>query len=336
MGFSGAEQALALSDIQAFLRLVAHYLDAAIDKARTPQGIVTYFAYEAEQYHELETGGIAVTRFQQKPLPLFLEGFVHALRIADPMQAQTLYQAVRNSDLYDAKLGMYRVNEPLGDRALDLGRIGVFNYGWLENGSIFLHMHYKFVLEMVRAGLVDEFYAHIESLLVPFHDPGEYKRNPIENSSFLVSSGFTIDARQHGRGCVARLSGATVEFLHLWTHLFLGPAPFTWEAGILAFKPTPLLAAAFFSAEAQIATPFVEPETLPAASATCTLFGSTLLVYSNPQRRDTFGPEAVKPIEYRLYGRDGTTQTLTAASVSGPVAEALRLGQFRRVDVLLG
>ncbi|WP_445369213.1 hypothetical protein ACH5Y9_08070 [Methylomonas sp. BW4-1] len=336
MGFAGAEQALALSDIQAFLRLATRYLDAAIDKARTPQGIVTYFAYEAEHYHELDTEGIAVTRFQQKPLPLFLEGFVHALRIAGPMQAQTLYQAVHNSDLYDAKLGMYRVNEPLGDKALDLGRIGVFNYGWLENGSIFLHMHYKFVLEMVRAGLVEEFYAHIETLLLPFHDPDTYKRNPIEASSFLVSSGFTVDVRQHGRGCVARLSGATVEFLHLWTHLFVGPTPFVFVDGLLAFKSTPVLAAAFFTAEAQIATPFVEHETLPTASATCTLFGSTLLVYLNPQRRNTFGQEAVKPIEYRLYGRDSTTQTLTAASVSGPAAEALRLGQFRRVDVLLG
>lgn len=336
MGFAGAEQALALADIQSFLSLVANYLDIAIDKARTPRGIVTYFAYDAEHYHELETGGIAVTRFQQKQLPLFLEGFVHALRIADQTQAQTLYQAVQNSELFDSKLGMYRVNEPLGDNALDLGRIGVFNYGWLENGSIFLHMHYKFVLEMVRAGLVDEFYAHIETLLVPFHDPGEYKRNPIENSSFLVSSGFTVDTRQHGRGCVARLSGATVEFLHLWTHLFVGPTPFVFADGLLAFKPAPKLATTFFTHEAQIVTPFAETETLPADSATCTLFGSTLLVYLNPQRRDTFGQEAVKPIQYQLFGRDGTTPTVTADSITGALAEALRLGQFRRVDVWLG
>ena len=98
---------------------------------------------------------------------------------------------------------MYRLNAPLGDNALELGRIGVFNYGWLENGSIFLHMHYKFVLEMVRAGLADEFYDQIERLLVAFRDPAEYGRNPVENSSFLVSSGFAIDPRQHGRGCVA-------------------------------------------------------------------------------------------------------------------------------------
>ncbi|OAI03824.1 hypothetical protein [Methylomonas methanica] len=334
MGFAGAEQALA--DIQSFLGLVTNYLNTAIDKARTPKGIVTYFAYDAEQYRELETGGLEVTHFRQKQLPLFLEGFVHALRIADPVQAQTLYQAVQNSELFDRKLGMYRVNESLGDDALDLGRIGVFNYGWLENGSIFLHMHYKFVLEMVRAGLIDEFYAHIETLLLPFHEPSEYKRNPIENSSFLVSSGFTIDARQHGRGCVARLSGATVEFLHLWTHLFLGPKPFVLEGDILVFKPRPFLAATFFTGGEQSVTPFADEETLRANSATCTLFGSTLLVYVNPQRRDTFGEDAVKPLQFQLYGRDGTTQSVSTANIEGATAEALRSGQYRRIDVLLG
>lgn len=336
MGFAGAERALALADIQSFLSLVTNYLDTAIDKARTPKGIVTYFAYEAEQYQALEAGGLEVTHFRQKQLPLFLEGFVHALRIADPRQAQALYQAVQHSELFDRKLGMYRVNEPLGDNALDLGRIGVFNYGWLENGSIFLHMHYKFVLEMVRAGLIDEFYAHIETLLLPFHEPSEYKRNPIENSSFLVSSGFTIDARQHGRGCVARLSGATVEFLHLWTHLFLGPTPFVLETGILVFKPRPFLAATFFTADEQSVAPFADEETLPANSATCTLFGSTLLVYVNPQGRDTFGEDAVKPLEFQLYGSDCTTQSVSTASIKGATAEALRSGQYRRIDVLLG
>ncbi|MFZ2407484.1 MAG: hypothetical protein WAW41_20290, partial [Methylobacter sp.] len=202
MGFDGAEHALSVASVQNFLATVSNYLDAAIDKARTPEGIVTYFSYEAEQYQKIADGKTAVTRFKQKPIPLFLEGFVHALRIAEPEEVRRLYDAARNSELFDKKLGMYRVNEPLGENALDLGRIGVFNYGWLENGSIFLHMHYKFVLEMVRAGLIEEFYDQIEQLLVAFRDPMEYGRNPVENSSFLVSSGFAIDPRQHGRGCV--------------------------------------------------------------------------------------------------------------------------------------
>ncbi|MEQ1621635.1 MAG: hypothetical protein ABL919_09525 [Methylococcales bacterium] len=335
MGFEGAELAVTINELQNFLAAVSNYLNAAIDKARTPEGIITYFSYEAEQYQELEGGKAAVTRFKQKPLPLFLEGFVHALRIANPQEARSLFDAVQKSELYDTQLGMYRVNEPLGENALDLGRIGVFNYGWLENGSIFLHMHYKFVLEMVRAGLVDEFYRDIEKLLVAFRDPMEYGRSPIENSSFLVSSGFAIDPRQHGRGCVARLSGSTVEFLHLWTTLFLGPAPFVFEAGKLLFRPAPVLSKSFFSTQEQTVNPFGLEEILPVDSAACALLGSTLLVYINHTHQDTYGDAAVKPCRYYLYGRDGNVQVVEGLYLEGQVAEALRFGQCRRVDVVL-
>jgi hypothetical protein len=335
MGFAGTEQAMSVTAVQNFLATVSNYLNVAVGKAKGPEGIVTYFAYEAEQYREIEGGKAQVSRFKQKPLPLFLEGFVHALRIAEPDEARRLYEAARKSELFDQKLGMYRLNAPLGDNALELGRIGVFNYGWLENGSIFLHMHYKFVLEMVRAGLTDEFYDQIEQLLVAFRDPAEYKRNPIENSSFLVSSGFSIDPRQHGRGCVARLSGSTVEFMHLWTHLFLGPNPFMFEQGKLLFKPAPVLAKSLFSTAVRSVNLFGAEETLPAGSAACALLGSTLLVYINPEHQDTFGDAAVRPCRYVLHGRDGSMQTVESQHLEGQTAETLRLGQFRRVDVVL-
>ena len=335
MGFGGAEYTVTYEAVTNFLAGVSNYLDAAIAKARTPQGISTYFAYDAEQYQDAAEG-VDVARFVQKRIPMFLEGFVHALRIANPAEARDLYQAVQNSALFDQKLGMYRVNEPLGDNALDLGRIGVFNYGWLENGSIFLHMHYKFVLEMLKAGMVDEFYGQIEKLLVAFRDPVEYGRNPVENSSFLVSSGFAIDPRQHGRGCVARLSGATVEFLQLWTYVFLGASPFVLEDGGLRFKPAPVLSKAFFTSEAQSIKPFGCTENLPADSAACALLGNSLLVYLNPNQQNTYGDSAVRPRGFDLYGRDGSRQTVDAACLEGQTAEALRRGEFRRVDVLLG
>ena len=335
MGFDGVERNLSITVLRNFLAAASGYLDAAISKARTPEGIITYFAYQAEQYQEIEGAKAIVTRFSQKPLPLFLEGFVHALRIAGPDEARRLYDAARNSELFDRKLGMYRVNEPLGENALDLGRIGVFNYGWLENGSIFLHMHYKFVLEMLRSGLVKEFYDDIDKLLVAFRDPKEYRRNPVENSSFLVSSGFAVDPRQHGRGCVARLSGATVEFLHLWTHLFLGAAPFVFEQGRLLFKPSPVLAKSFFSSDQQSVRPFDVEEILPAHSAACAILGTTLLVYINPAQQHSFGDAVVRPCRYRLYGRDGSTQAVEGGWLEGGAAESLRLGEFRRVDVVL-
>ena len=335
MGFAGVERDLSFTAVQRFLEKVSSYLDTAIAKAWTPQGIMTYFAYQAEQYHEIEEGRAEVISFRQKPLPLFLEGFVHAMRVAPPRDVRALFAAVRSSELFDEKLGMYRLNVPLGENAQTLGRIGVFNYGWLENGSIFLHMHYKFVLEMVRAGLIEAFYRDIDKLLVAFHDPNAYGRNPVENSSFLVSSGFAVDSRQHGRGCVARLSGATVEFLHLWIHLFLGPAPFVLEAGRLLFKPQPALSKTLFSTDAQYVDFFDVKELLPANTAACAFLGTTLLVYINPTRQDTFGDNAVKPCGYQLYGRDDSMQTVESCKLEDQVAEAIRLGYFRRIDVLL-
>lgn len=336
MGFDGEERSVALSAAKRFLGKVSDYLDDAIARARTPAGIVTYFAHEAADFREIAPDRVEVPRFRQRPLPLFLEGFVHALRVAEPEEVRPLYDAVRRCALFDATLGMFRLNVPLGDDALDLGRIGVFNYGWLENGSIFLHMHYKLVLEMVRCGLLAEFHGQIERLLVAFRDPVEYRRNPTECSSFLVSSGFEIDPRQHGRGCVARLSGATVELLHLWIHLFLGPAPFVLENGRLLFRPRPALGRAFFTATEERVAPFGIEEIVPAGSAACALLGSTLLVYQNPSRQDCFGPDAVAPSRFHLYGRDEGVTVVEGAHLESPEAEALRRGRYRRVDVVLG
>ncbi|MCK9398321.1 MAG: hypothetical protein M0Q44_22390, partial [Methylobacter sp.] len=65
------------------------------------------------------------------------------------------------------------------------------------------------------------------------------------------------------------------------------------------------------------------------------LLGATLLVYINPGRQDTFGDAAVKPCRYLLHGRDGSMQTVEGRHLEGQAAEALRLGQFRRVDAVL-
>jgi hypothetical protein len=135
---------------------------------------------------------------------------------------------------------------------------------------------------------------------------------------------------------VARLSGATVELVHLWLHLFLGPAPFLFKHGRLSFKPAPMLSKTFFTASGQQVNPFGSQETLPAGSAACALLGSTLLVYLNPSRRDCFGPDAVSPRRFHLYGRRDGVAMVEGSCLEGREAEALRLGHYRRVDVLLG
>jgi len=96
-----------------------------------------------------------------------------------------------------------------------------------------------------------------------------------------------------------------------------------------------VLSKTFFSTNEQCVNPFGFEETLPVGSAACALLETTLLVYINPERQDTFGDDAVKPCRYLLHGRDGSIQTVEAPYLEGQTAETLRQGQFRRVDVVL-
>ena len=76
-------------------------------------------------------------------------------------------------------------------------------------------MEYKYLLEILKAGLYAEFFEDFKQILIPFQDSQVYRRSPLENSSFLVSSAHP-DEKLHGAGFVARLSGSTAEFLEIW------------------------------------------------------------------------------------------------------------------------
>ena len=53
---------------------------------------------------------------------------------------------------------MYKVNAPIASLPPDVGRTRVFAPGWLENESVWIHMEYKFMLEVLKAGLYEEFF----------------------------------------------------------------------------------------------------------------------------------------------------------------------------------
>ncbi len=115
---------------------------------------------------------------------------------------------------------------------MEIGRLRAFTPGWLENEFDFLHMEYKYLLELLRAGLYEEFFEDFRNTLVAFQDPAGYGRSPLENSSFIVSSAHP-DKSQHGRGFVARLTGATAEFLSMWNLMMVGQEPFFIDDGQL-------------------------------------------------------------------------------------------------------
>ncbi len=271
-----------------------------------------------------------ISRFEADPLPLFLEGQVHWLRVCSHEKASQIYHAVRQSPLLDKDLQMYKLNECLQSCSPEIGRARTFSRGWFENESIWLHMSTKYLLELVNNDLYDEFYADAQTMLVPFMDPTIYGRSILENSSFIASSDCP-DPAARGRGFVARLSGTTAEYIQLWLALTVGKKPFTVKDGQLSFSLNPALPAKWFTEE-PVHVNWNETEILiPANAFACALLGDILLVYHNPDRRNTYGKNAAGPVKYCLEG-----QTEVAASeVTGEWAEQIRRRDIRRIDVWL-
>ncbi len=75
---------------------------------------------------------------------------------------------MRHSDLYDEKLSMYKVNASLQNASFELGRARAFTPGWLENESIWLHMEYKYLLELIRNGMYEAFFEDFHKAAIPF------------------------------------------------------------------------------------------------------------------------------------------------------------------------
>lgn len=342
LGIDGTTVALPGAALTEFFAVVDATLARGLARAKDAQGLpISYYLHEVAQHEVLPSAPpapatrdeprathVQARKFRHKPVSAFLEGAVQALRTCrSPAEARALYQAVRSSMLYDTPLGMYRVNAPLDDMSFEVGRSKIFSPGWLENESIFLHMYYKFLLETLRNGLHDEFFADLKTGLVAFHDPATYGRSPLENSSFIASSRFP-DAKVHGVGFVARLSGATAEWISMVLHMGLGAQPFVMEAGQLCFKPQPVLAEELFTHEAQ--------GDAPANSFGFKLFGQTWVVYTNPQRRNTFGVNAVAPKAFKLTYADGATRTHSSDHLPEPLARDLRDGKLQRLEITLG
>ena len=305
LGVSGKELRIERDEIARFLTLGLEKLRKGIKKGYANGIPYSYFVNE-------ECG-------REKPLPVFLEAAVHAFRVEkDSAKAGELYNNVKKSGLYDRKLAMYKLNAPLEKESLEIGRIRVFTPGWLENESVWLHMEYKFLLEILKAGLYDEFFKDFKSALIPFQPPARYGRSILENSSFLASSVF-FDQNLRGNGFVARLSGATAEFLNILLIMNLGNEPFKVRAGSLVFSPSPVLHRMFFTS----------------GSYTFNVFQNTFITYNNPKKQNTFGPDSVKPVGYKLRYANGNKAVIEARELGEPFSVDLRSGAIESVSIAL-
>src|SRR5258706_6122886 len=246
--------------------------------------------------------------------------------VQSPKEAKRLYEAVQKSALYDRKLKMFKLNVPLVKESYEIGRNKIFTPGWLENESIFLHMHYKFLLEVMRSGLAGEFFDEMKTGIVAFMDPAVYGRSTFENSSFIASSRFP-DPRVHGAGFVARLSGSTAEWLSIVFHMGLGAHPFRWIEGQLRFEPKPTLARWLFTSR--------DEGTFAKNTFSLKLFGKTWLVYHNPSKKDTYAGQGLSPAAFALLYENGETVSHDGPWLPDALARDLRDGKLARVTIEL-
>jgi len=338
LGISGQEVALTHEEIGEFLNAAKQVLERGAKQALQPKALCTsYFIHEVTDFDELPAEAVKpgpherpavhvrAKAFKQIPVAAFLEGSVQALRMtSSPEAARAIYQTVRRSALYDAKLGMYRLNVPLDGESFEIGRAKIFAPGWLENESIFLHMHYKFLFETLRSGLAKEFFADLKTGLVAFQDPKIYGRSPMENSSFIASSRFP-DPAVHGAGFVARLTGATAEWISMVFYMGLGGNPFRVVDQKLRFEPQPQLADWLFAPK--------ETKEFARDTFGFKLFAKTWIVYKNPKRKSTFGPGAVRPKAYEAHYFDGRNVQHSDAFLPAPLARDLRDGKLIRLTI---
>ncbi|MBQ7058052.1 MAG: hypothetical protein IJM83_01925 [Firmicutes bacterium] len=298
------------------LRSMLYIVDTAIMAAEKQEAAPTYYYYEVTDYTEDEEG-ILPTGFIQHTMPPFLEGAVHLMKL-DPflVDRRKLYREVRESDLYDRKLKMYRVNASLDQASFEIGRCRAFTPGWLENGSIWLHMEYKYLLELLRGGLFKEFFEDWKNAAIPFLDPEVYGRSTLENSSFLASS-LNPNEDIHGRGFVARLSGSTAEFLSIWRRMFFGEQLFQMQDGKLTLTFMPAIPA------------YLIPED---GIVRAVLLGKTPVTYHMAKKADVIpGNSEVKRI--LLETAEGKMTEIQGGVLWDEDARAVREGKIRSISV---
>lgn len=280
--------------------------------------IPTYFSFNVTKWRRtgdhdsqghalVEARSMRVNRF-----PLFLEGPVRMMKTVHGPAAFDIYEKVKHSPLRDSELNMYKISASLKGQSMDMGREMAFSPGWLENESVWVHMSYKFYLELLRQGFFESFFEEMRGGgMLPFMDPSEYKRPLMECSSFIASSAFE-DPETRGRGFLARLSGSTAEYLSMWRLMMIGPQPFFVNptTGQLRMQLLPALPRWLFYEEGD--TPQIKFK----------LFSSIDVTYHH--LRGNANLFRVPPSRYVVGLRDGSTFNVVGPSIPTELAEKIR------------
>jgi hypothetical protein len=359
LGIDGHEEQMTMAEVRVFLERCLSLIGSLFDDSHRAQiydeaGVPhTYFISEVEEYTPTlseQDGSSPLTNsagnplvrprsFDHRPMALFLEGPVHMLRVHKE-QARPVYEAVRQSELFDRQMQMFRCCAWLKDEPFEIGRIKSYARGWIENESVYTHMEYKWLREVLRSGLHEEFFTEARNALVPFLEPETYGRSILENCSFIVSSVFP-DPRMHGQAFQPRLSGVTCEFLDIWANMVAGEQPFFLDDdGELRLSLQPILPDWFFTTADgshrywDMVDGWVEVD-IPENCFAFKFIGRTLVIYHNPERKPTYGTDGVRPTAYTLTHVDGSTVSSDGDTLDASLSTAIREGRIRQIDVIL-
>ena len=285
-----------------------------------------YFSYDVSQWQEngeRNAKGLPLADPKEMKVgtfPAFLESPTRYMKLIkdDEEKMKDMYNKVLNSNLRDDVLKMYFLSADLTGQSYDMGRMMAFAAGWLENQSIWMHMSYKYYLQLLRGKLYDEFYSEMKGGgMLPFMDPAVYGRSLMECSSFIASSAFK-DPTVVGRGFLARLSGSTAEFLSIWKLMFMGPNPFFInDEGEVEMQLIPALPFWLFD---DVDTPG-DTDDDGNFIVSFKLFSSIPVTYHNTLGKDLFN---VLPKSYIVTMDDGSTAEVDGASIPNELAIQIR------------
>jgi len=325
-----------LDQIELGIKRAFHFATIGYGDDGTSGIPASFFAYDVtdwvlnENRNALGQPLVNAKAMKVKKFPIFLEGPVRYMKIIQDSEdkMKDIYQKVLHSGLRDTKLNMYFLSATLKGQTYDMGRQIAFAPGWLENQSIWMHMSYKYYLQLIRGKLYDEFFSEMKGGgILPFMDPKVYGRSLMECSSFIASSAFP-DPSIHGEGFVARLSGSTAEFMSMWKHMFIGAKPFYLnESGDIEMQLAPVLPSWLFSDDTAEATPRVDDTGAPIV--TFKLFASIDVTYHNPAGTDIYG---VPPQRYTVKLADGGEINIDGPSI--PTDTALEIRKVKGVSTI--
>jgi hypothetical protein len=316
-GIQGTYELVRLDELVKVLNSFENVLNKGLQKAKIiGDGILpSYLSYQVKDFeltghtNHLGYPTVRVKSFEILPIPAFLEASARAYKLHDQLLRHDDHQRIQASDLYDHHLHFYKTSVDLTHASFEIGRVRAFTKGWLERECNFLHMSYKYLLGLLRAGLYEDFYKEIKTNLVMFMDPAVYGRNPIENSSFIVPT-CNPDRSFHGQGFFARLTGANAEMLDIYIRMFAGDHIFIEDSGVLKFNLQPVLSNEFFDENNQVQF---------------TLFGNVQITYENPERLNCYQPYK---ITYQVNNCD-------YAEITGSLALAIRQGKISNIKAII-